>query len=88
MKGPGEHSSSCNFGTKSKELDLEKIKGSNKLFKFDTNFQDYATFQTLIRFFGSAANNLVHHDSDTNHEKVSVAEYKKRCPKRRFDSRG
>ena len=46
------------------------------------NFQESATFQTLIRFFGTAANNLVYHDSATNHEKVSVAEYNKRGPKR------
>ena len=67
-----------------KELDLERIKVNSKLFKFYTGLQDYATFQALIRFFGSARNNLIYHDSATNHEKVSVAEYKKRGPKRRL----
>ena len=65
-----------------KELNLEKIKGNNKIFKFYTGLQDYATFQALLRFFGPVVNNLVYHDSGANHEKIADAKYKKRGPKR------
>ena len=61
---------------------IDNIKDDRKLFSFYTGLPDYEKFKILFNSFGSAVNNLVYIDSNTNRNKSNSPFYTKRGPKR------
>ena len=66
----------------SRGFSIDNIKDDQKLFSFYTGLPDYETFKILFDSFGSAVNNLVYIDSNTNRNKINSPSYTKRSPKR------
>ena len=61
---------------------IGNIKDDQKLFSFYTGLPDYETLKILFNSFGSAVNDLVYIDSNTNRNKINSQSYTKRGPKR------
>jgi hypothetical protein len=63
---------------------VENFKHDDKLIRFYSGLQDYATFKALFDSLGKAVNHLIYYGSNTNPDNLTFSDAMKHGPKRSF----